>query len=315
MDAAQRREGDTLANELIAQYWHDFEFGGTWNLYVYPLRYVVGDRWATDEQWLDMAHRFLERDTHYWTALEILLDQGLTEYLPQAQEKALTWYKSGAHDAYYFFDILKFFPADDPVRQAILGEPPSVLDKREHDDRLVRQALISVRDEGMCQYLAERICELLEQPQIDEDDFLDDILPRMIELGPLCNELVPETLIETAQIMVYEALEKDREIVARGLHRSLPPAGERSLWIRDSIGYDAWKLQWEEMRLELRRTKWYWTSQFDPRYIDSSNDSLLAWSLRESDDILKKRALDVMKNRDLQPIDGAIAWKRMHPGT
>ncbi len=173
----------------------------------------------------------------------------------------------------------------------------------------------SVRDAAMCQYLDERICALLEQSTLDEEGFLQNALPRMVELGPLCRELIPETLIETAQIKVYDALEKDQEVVARHQHRSMPPEGKRHLWIRHTIGYDAWKLQWEEMRLELRRTKWYWTSQFDPRSIDGQNHSLLAWSLRESDDVLKTRALNVMKHHALKPIDGAIAWKRMHPGT
>ncbi len=121
MEAAQRREGDALADKLIARYWHDLEFRGTWNYYLSPVRYVAGDRWATEEQRLDIAQRLVERDTHFWTGLEILLGHGLTEYLPRAQEEARTWLKAGGYDAYHLFDILKCFPPDDPVRQAILG--------------------------------------------------------------------------------------------------------------------------------------------------------------------------------------------------
>lgn len=320
MDRAQRREGDTLADELISQYWCDFEFGSTWNYYAYPARYVARDSWATDKKWLEMAQRFLERDTNHWTAFEILLGQGLIEYVPRAQEEARIWLnETGGHDAYYLFDTLKYFPAEDPVRQAFLGQPPSVLDERQHDRdgslSLARSALISVRDESMCQYLAARIYDLLEPPQLDEDDFLDNALVRMVELGPLCRELLPETLIETAQIKVYDALEKDRETLTRHHRGSIPLEGERNHWIRGDIGYYAWKLQWEEMLLDLRRTKWYWTSQFDPWFMDADNHCLMAWSLRESDAVLKKRALNVMVTHPYQRIDGAIAWKRMHPGT
>lgn len=319
MDKAKRSEGDALANELIAQYWRDFEAGDTWNYFTYPGRYVAADTWASDDQWRAIAQRFCERNKYLSAAFSILLRFERERYVSEAQEFVRKWHaETAGHDPEYLYDVLKYFPEENPLRHKYLGDSPNVLDAYRDSNRGCweeRQALISVQDDNLCNFMAERISESLRRSDLSNDEFEEDVLNRMVELGPMCAELVTADLVEIAKVKVYEFLDKDRRVVENNADTKEFSEDERSLWLRDDIGHFASRLNWDDMQLTLRCMKWYWTSQFAESWSDRDNEGLLAWSLRESDELLKRRALWVMKHHQYQPIDGAIAWKRMHPGT
>ena len=225
---------------------------------------------------------------------------------------------NGGHDAEYLYDVLKHFPKNNSLRQRYLGEHPSVLCSEYNDLHNgyseERQALISVEDASLCTYIGQQVSDLLSRSDLTEDEFEGQVLTRMVELGPMCNTLIAPSLVESAKNRIYDILDNDRLATERDL--SIDEHGvDQTLWLRDDIGHFASRLNWDDMLLALRRMKWYWTSQFSESYSDQYNDGLLAWSLRESDEVLKKRALDVMKHYSSQSIDGAIAWKRLHPGS
>jgi hypothetical protein len=142
----ERTEADALARELIAAYWHDFEFGKTWNYRLILPKYVDGDAWATREQWLAVARRILAGDSFPLRALDVLLAEGCTEHLDDARRLLHAW---DGHDPEYYFDLLAWLPAEDRVRRALLGySQPRELDPSDGGsyDRMRREALLLAGD-------------------------------------------------------------------------------------------------------------------------------------------------------------------------
>ncbi|MEO0854807.1 MAG: hypothetical protein AAFY15_15080, partial [Cyanobacteria bacterium J06648_11] len=272
MNRSERQEGDALASDLIRQYWADFENCNTWNYFTYPGRYVERDTWASDDQWRNAALRMLELGSCLPSAYSILLSLEFEQHFSSAQSYIRRWHsETGGHDPEYLYDVLKHFPEEDELRKRYLWDPSEPLNDREGIlgvCREARLALASVEDKDFCGLMAQQLSEWLTQGNLAETEFEDSVLERMVELGEACNKLIARDRIDAAKLFVYESLEKDRQIVEGARIEE----DERSLWLRDDIGYFAARLNWEDVLLELRRAKWYWKSQFCEWWSDRDNN-------------------------------------------
>jgi hypothetical protein len=313
MNASEKEEGDILAKELIHEYWSIITSGSqsTWNFYLDPLRYTPHDRWATREQWISVAKQCVERRIYMLFGLEILLAEGFSEYLDTAMEVVADWLKrTGGHDPEYYLNILKYFPPDNPTRLAFL--PKGNLDTLWSEGY---RALMSVGDEDVCRHSAAQIQKVFSAYPLDDVQVERQALPRMKELGRLCSNYLDSEVMESANRFCLEYLLKDIEI-ARYQKQLAHEAtagkdGLRSLWIRDDIAYLSWRVGWFDMLTMLRKETWYWQSMFEHWSPGDDNINLLVWSQYAKDELLRRRALHVMRRHEYTKIDGAIAWVRM----
>ncbi len=311
MDAAMKQEGDALAKELIREYWDIFinATGTTWNFYLQSLRYDPADRWATREQWLDAAKQAIDRKTSVLAGLEIMLAEGHTEYLDLAHEVVAYWRdKLHEHDAYYYYDILKYFPPDDAMRRKYLSFENEYLLS---EDNYARTALVSIEDEAVCKQLAKEITHAFTASPLDEQQAECALRFEMRELGRLCQKYLAPEVVKQAKKFCMEFLLKDMEVAP--YFRSIPfdytKPEKRITWIVDDIAVLAWRIGWLDILEDLRNEQWYW----DRIYVNSDCDNvnLLVWSRFARNAQLQAQALTVMRKKGYDRMDGAIAWMRM----
>lgn len=303
IDAATQAVGDHLANGFIAGYWHKFVGTGTWSYHGWPPKYVPGDRWADRAQWIAAARRCIAEQTYVLSAYQILLAEGLTDCAADALAMIESWHADGGHDAYYFYDVLARLPDSELRREYLdITDPDALWD----DEDEVRRALIAVDDARTCALSAERIVRALSAAELDEQFVEERIIPRLVELGPRCRTYVPEPIMARAKAFCLELLARDRAIATR---RDRLDDDTRRRWIRDEIAHIAWRLGWFDVLRDLDREAWYWSTAFE---FDHDNYTLLTWSLLVANDALKARAVEVMRTDRLHPLDGAIAWVRLH---
>ncbi len=290
IDADTQLLAGRMADTLIVGYWNDFVFGHTWNYHGWPPKYVPGDRWASRDQWIAVARRCIEENTHLLSAYEVLLTEGLTECAADALALAQDWHDSSGHDPEYYYGVLARLP-DCALRRFYLNNEDT---DEIFEDGATRRALISVEDARTCELVAGRIVHDLSPVTLDAGLVRGAVIPRLAEMGPLCRKYVPEAAMARAKQFCLEGLATDR---ASGS------------WPRGKIAYTAWRVGWHDVLRELEGDAWYWSSTFE---LDSDNCSLLTWSLLVSNDALKARALEVMRTDPSHRIDGAIAWVRLH---
>lgn len=311
MDSSRQAEGDALAERLIADYWQAFIEGTTWNYHGWRPKHVPGDAWVDRGQWIEASRQCIALDRNLIAAYEILLAEGLREYEHQAIAFVESWHRESGHDAYYFFDLLARLPEDFHVRAEYLSFRDCD-DLWENDawhwSQSRRHALLSVEDAKACELLGVRISKAFRSSTPDEAYIEDDVVPRLSELGPLSHRYVDKTALDKAKAFCLSRLEQDKRIshIRHDLDEN-----ERSLWIRCDIARIAWRLGWTDILRNLAHERWYWSSIFDD-YCDYENLNLLTWSLVLNNDALSRQALHVMQTHAYHPLDGAIAWKRLH---
>ena len=290
IDADTQLLAGRMADTLIVGYWNDFVFGRTWNYHAWPPKYVPGDRWASRGEWIAAARRCIEENTHLLRAYEVLLAEGLTEYATDARALVQDWHDKSGHDPEYYYGVLARLPDCDLRRCYLNNEDPDEI----FEDSETRRALISVDDARTCELVTERIVHDLSPVTLDAGLVSGAVIPRLAEMGPLCRKYVPDAAMARAKQFCLEALAEDR---ASGS------------WPRGGIAYTAWRVGWHDVLRGLDGDAWYWSSAFE---LDSNNYNLLTWSLLVSNETLKARALEVMRTDQWHPLDGAIAWVRLH---
>ena len=307
MDLNKELEANQLANKLIEEYKKAFLNGLVGNYFLQPLKYIPSDTWVSKEWWISMAEGFVKEEKYILIGLEILLNQRRFEYLDKATQVIEKWWREKAgHDPEYYLDIISHLPKDHSIRQYYIDyNSISNIDTDDGFNRLLRNALIRVEDTKVCNFLSERISSILSESFVDEGLFEDYVMPRMVELGSVCSKYIDEKLINKAKDLCRMFLERDQKTI--GIEEKLV----RSLWIRCDITHWAWTLGWHDILNELREMTWYWDTLFNKHFYDWENYTLLVWSQRFSDEVLRNEALKVMKMADNRKFDGAIAWTRM----
>lgn len=303
---------DQLSKKVISEYWEAFISGSTWNFFSSMLRNQINEPWATREDWFEHAKACVENDTNITQALEILLVEDKEEYLDFAQRIVSEWHERGAHDAYYYYELMAKLPCDNTFRRKYLSSDFFV-DFTKNDEwgesDSARKALINVDDQHFLEFLAEFINKSLSVVNISDDEIEYNVLPLLIDLGRKSGDLVSKDNLDRVKRFCLDYLKKDEVIFNRYLDGCLDE-DERQIWVGDNIAYYAWVLGWDDIILELKNSEWYWMSLFSEWWDDTSNNNLLVWSLCKNEDFLKKRAAYVMKHDEYCKLDGAIAWER-----
>jgi hypothetical protein len=314
MNTDEKQEGDMLAECLIQAYWRAFTGNEpTWNFYLSPQHYTPADCWATRAQWIRAAKECVARKTKVLFGLEILLAEGLTEYMPTAIDILAEWERDeDRHDPEYYYAILAHLPHDNQLRRKYLAAYDA-------DDlgKAGRAALIAVAvaDEALCSQIASRITKIFQARNPDPTDIEESALPAMLELGPLCGRYLAPAVMDAARKFCLDYLQKDRILAPEYAQRHhdlfAGKIDERIRWICDDIAYLCWRLGWFDVLSALRDESWYWNSIFNGSHADYENTNLLIWSQYVTNDLLCMRALQVMKTHPYRQLDGAIAWLRM----
>ncbi len=302
-------EFNNLSQGLISRYWKRFGDGETWNYFLDPCRFVKGDRWASLNDWQEAAETCIEKKINLVQALEVLLEIEFDKYIDLADEVVTEWHKSGAHDAYYFYDILSLFPQDNQIRKEFLGESEfrEFLDENEEGyGQSARSALIRVDDKIFCEFIGNAIDEKILKG-VEDEEMEDEILPLMVDLGKKSGQYLSSNSIEYAQHFMERYLDNDKRIADALLNGTLNDEA-RSLWIVDNAAYYSWSMGWEDILNDLKNSDWYWVASFSELWEGDENKNLLVWSMIDPNSMVRSNAIDVMKAGS---IDGAIAWHRL----
>jgi len=186
------------------------------------------------------------------------------------------------------------------------------MDSIDFDEQL-RKALIRINDEKICHYIAKKINNEVKVFRCDDDFiviFEEYIMPRMAEMGALSSSYINKEIINLLKEKCIEYLDKDRLIIENNKTEILLKENKRAIWVRDSIAFWAWRLNWTDLLDKLENDNWYWSCVFNPPF-DQDNTNLLVLSTFTANEYLRKQAINVMTSHPYHKLDGAIAWKRM----
>lgn len=303
---------DQLCQTLIDSYWSEFKAGTTWNYYFLRPKYVESDTWASKEKWLSVSKECIETGTNVLQALEILLDLEYENYIDTAEKIVMDWYNSGAHDSYYYFDIIAKFPQDRPIRKDILSiDNFEDIYSDDSESSMARRALILDNDRDFIESLSEYLDKLLARPFISIDIIENRLVPILLELGDLLKQCVSPEHLSKFKSICLEYFEKDKDIVSRFLNGEPLDEDTRNIWVGDNLAYWSWMFGWDDVLLILDSEDIYWLAIFSDFWPDYDNNNLLVWSLRKDDQAIANRAIHVMHTHELYKLDGAIAWSRL----
>jgi general stress protein 26 len=177
---------------------------------------------------------------------------------------------------------------------------------------LARQALVRVKDKKFCEFYGSYINDLFESNNFGDETIEDSIIPLLIDFGVLANQYLPSSHLDKVKDFIYKSLSKDKAIVEQALNGVDNNQDSRKMWVRDNVAYWVWTLGWADILHDLKKQDWYWLSIFSEWWEDSDSNNLLVWSLLHDNEILRNRAIHVMKSDNFKKIDGAIAWKRIN---
>lgn len=299
-----------ICNRVVSEYWSDFKAGNTWNYFLDSSKYSNNDEWASMSQWKSAAEFCIENDSNVIQALEVLLAIDSDKYMDLANERIAYWYSGGAHDAYYYFDILSHFPKEDKIREQFLGEKEYgtfIESDGWGYNSSARNALLKSDDSSFREFLGDWVSRKLSA-EYSLDTMEDDIFPLLVELGRYSKKYLSDSNIKDAKLFVQEFLDNDKKSVESILNGKIIDYEDRSLWIADNAGYFSWALGWQDIIDQLKTSDWYWASIFSDLWSDEDNKNLVAWSLVHNDQVIRSRALEVIKSGS---VDGAIALMRL----
>ncbi len=272
-------ENDILAKNLIDKYWVDFRSGTTWNFYSCGLRRRIGDTWAKTSEWIENAKVCIESNINLIQALEILLVEEKEQYLEVAEHVVSDWYKSGAHDPYYYYQVMAKLPDDNFYRKKYLSpenyESFIGNDGWGYSDS-ARKALIEADDESFQEFIGDFINERFKSSKLPFYELEDFILPLFIDLGKKTERYVAKNNNERFKEFCLGYLEKDESLIEKFLNSDIDE-DERQIWIGDNIAYYSWALGWDDIINDLKTKDWYWMGLFSDWWDDSENKNLLVW--------------------------------------
>lgn len=303
-----------LSDQLIEDYWIEFERGRTWNFYLSSERLVLGDTWKNKNDFTELAIKNIAQGKNILQALEILMVENREFYYSQAEEIISSWYESGANDPNYYFDILVHLDKENIFREYFFGAQNVHLYLSEDDGtgwcQAARSSLLRVGDEVTCKAIANKITDIFCSENVDEKDIENIGLGFLVEMGELANQYLNSEVIGLAKDFCRSYLEHDERYILEEVELGRKDPNS-ILWLRNDIAYISWRLGWMDVINELKQTEWYWASIFGEEWSDPNNRELLVWSLYEDNQILRNRCVAVMTSDPYSRIDGAIAWKRI----
>jgi len=304
---------DAQSKKLISKYWSDFRSGSTWNFYSSKLRNQRDDAWVKPEEWIEHAKMCIESNTNLIQALEILLVEEKEQYLDVAEHLLSDWHKSGAHDPYYYFDVMARLPKENSIRKEYLSSTcfkEFMVDDGWGYSNSARTALINADDQCFLEFLGNFIDDNFKFNDLSDDVLEEDILPLFIDLGRKSENYVARSNNDHFKEFCLSYFQKDELVIDKFLNGNLEE-DNRQIWIGDNIAYYSWVLGWNDVIDELKNKDWYWMSLFSDWWDDYENNNLLVWSLYSNDNILKERASHIMQQDEYNKLDGAIVWERL----
>jgi len=289
-----------------------YENGFLWNPFLDYVRYVPGESWIEEIDWRSLAELSLHQSNGSLTAFEILLEIDFDKYVDKAENWVASCYRENDHDFYSFYNLLALLPKDNAVREYFLGasEFNSILPSdRSLGDSLARRALIRVGDTDFCMYCSEwlenEMSTLKKGYEIE-----DPIMTIMSEFGVAGLEILKESTLERIKDLVIDLKSREERLIYRALSDSEGQDHPISPLSLDSILVLSWRLGWNDVLADLKKSDWYWAVQFSDFVPDTKNYVLLVWSCIH--DAPRENLLSQIGEKlNMGSLDGAIAWKRL----
>jgi hypothetical protein len=303
-------------NKIIKKYFDNFNRGKTYNFYIDKLRYTKSDRWATTDEWVENAEVCIKNDTNLIQALEILAKEKPDKYMQMAKDFLLQWYKSGAYDFEYYFELVASMPFDCEVRKNIIDDYMEYVKDYDSSFHLLRESLIRNNDTEFCEVYGNYLDGLIKKYQNNNKE-LCRLLENehIINLGTKASLYISQDSLDIIKQMLIEYLQKDKELALKIVDGYIPDIeNEQILWIADYASKVAFYMGWYDILEYLCNQEWYWLFLFDVEYgyEDSNNTNLLIWSQYTKNDILIAQAKKLIASIDFQNnIDGVITLSRM----
>lgn len=300
-----------LVKDLISSYWNDFQEGGTWNYFTYPLRYHEKDTWASIQDWTIHASKCLKNKKNQIQALEVLLSIDYAEHVDDA-ETFLNKLDDDIHDVYYLYDLLAMMPKINPLRKRYLSRDSfDFFVQDDSDAHLARLALCRVQDEEFLSFAGSYVNHFVKENRDDYEEVEGVVFPLLVDLGKNLEAYLSEDTIGVIEFIINKYLEKDMLCFEDMLNGRIFSEDERCVWIADEVARIAFSAGFTEILDRLKLSDWYWAGMFSEIWEDSDNNNLLAWSLYGSNETLLNRAEWVMNKHEYQRLDGAIAFSRL----
>lgn len=298
-------------DNLIRSYKDNFIKGVTYNYYLDTLRYTKQDNWITTDEWIELAELCIDRQNNILQALEVLIREKFEQYYSLADVILMKWYRDGAYDMEYYFDILAAMPREHPIRKEILADYTDfILNYSSINTSSMRSSLVKANDLEFCEIYGKFLDEIVYKYR-NNDSELEILIEKnyLIDLGDKAHMYTRKETLGTVIDFLVRYLKKDKEIAYSLLegHDSFPY--RRRLWIADRIAFIAYSLSNNELIEYLKDQEWYWVLLFDKDhgYEDYNNTNLLVWSQINYTKDVESRAKELLSKKQL---DGAIALNR-----
>lgn len=159
-----------INDKTIKKYFDKFILGETYNYYVDELRYMESDIWVTTNDWIDVAEYCIENKINMLQALEILIKEKRDDALPIVEKFLTQWYKNGAYDYEYYFELIVSMPQEFSIRKNIVEDYNDFLeDYSSVSNHLLRKSLIRNDDKEFCNLYGVFLENFIQQNKDNRD--------------------------------------------------------------------------------------------------------------------------------------------------
>ncbi len=300
MKTEDKEWGDLLAEDVIKKHKIAIRKNPQPNYYVWPIKYVKGDTWVSEEWWIATGIELIEKEIDILCGLEIVLRAGKEEYTDKlVQILEPIW----AHtcDPEDWYDYIALLPDNHPIKKDTFDykylESINI-------DKWKRRALMSVKDSRLCKYLSEKIISIVNDcsEKEKEAEILEGyIMPRMAEFGKSSGIYFKKCFLNFLKSKCFELLKKNKNFIQEEQDYKL-------CYFRKKIAYWSWSLGWHNIMKFLNQDPWYKQYLYVMFRDDHNNDNFLVWSHYIENDFIVKKSIEMMETCIL---DGAIAWTRI----
>ncbi len=299
MKIEDKEWGDLLADDVIEKHKIAIRKNPQPNYYIWPIKYVKGDTWVSEEWWLATGIELIEKKIDILCGLEIVLRAGKKEYMPRLAEVLETI--EYIYDPEYWYDYIALLPDDHPIKKDTFDYKYM---ESINTDKWQRRALMSVKDERLCVYLSEKIINIMNNYSRKEEKtgvLQEYVMPRMAEFGKSSRIYFEDRFLNFLKSKCFELLKKDEKFIQEKQDYKLS-------CFREKIAYWSWSLGWHDIMEFLGKSPWYKEYLSVMFSDDYDHDNFLVWSHYIEDDFIVKKSIEMMETCILE---GAIAWTRM----